>query len=234
MEDKVAEFNLQFADCGPGELLARITAGFNGKVAFSTSLGAEDQVITHLLANGKMPVKIFTLDTGRLFQETYDLIEITRNKYGIELEIYFPDPAGVEEMVNGKGINLFYESVENRRLCCHIRKKEPLKRALAGMEVWITGMRREQSVTRIASSLFEWDSELEIMKVNPLIQWTEEKVWQFIREEKVPVSELHAKGYPSIGCLPCTRPVNPGEDIRSGRWWWELPQFKECGLHNKH
>jgi phosphoadenosine phosphosulfate reductase len=234
MEDKVAELNLQFADYGPGELLAWFTDGFTGKIAFSTSLGAEDQVITHLLANGKMPVKIFTLDTGRLFQETYDLIEITRKKYGIELEIYFPDPARVEEMVNGKGINLFYESVENRRLCCNIRKKEPLKRALAGMEVWITGMRREQSVTRVESSLIEWDSELEIIKVNPLIQWNEEKVWQFIREEKVPVSELHAKGYPSIGCLPCTRPVNPGEDIRSGRWWWELPQFKECGLHNKH
>ena len=198
------------------------------------SLGAEDQVITHMIAQRKLKIKIFTLDTGRLFQETYDLMEITRKKYGIALDICFPDHSQVEEMVNDKGVNLFYESIENRRLCCHIRKKEPLKRALAGMKVWITGMRKEQSVTRTESNLIEWDPELEIIKVNPLIQWTDERVWQYIRQEKIPVSELHSKGYPSIGCLPCTRPVQPGEDIRSGRWWWELPQFKECGLHVKH
>ncbi len=234
MEEKVAALNHLFLNTAPGELLSWFTTEFNGKISFSTSLGAEDQVITHYIAKLKIPVKIFTLDTGRLYQETYDLLAITRKKYDLDIDIYFPDPARVEEMVNAKGINLFYESIENRRLCCHIRKIEPLTRALAGMKVWITGMRKEQSVTRSGASMIEWDPVLKIIKVNPLIQWTNEMVWQYIHDQKVPVNELHLKGYPSIGCLPCTRPIQPGEDVRSGRWWWELPQFKECGLHVKH
>ena len=234
MEEKVAALNHLFLNTAPGELLSWFTTEFNGKISFSTSLGAEDQVITHYIAKLKIPVKIFTLDTGRLYQETYDLLAITRKKYDLDIDIYFPDPARVEEMVNAKGINLFYESIENRRLCCHIRKIEPLTRALAGMKVWITGMRKEQSVTRSGASMIEWDPVLKIIKVNPLIQWTNEMVWQYIHDQKVPVNELHLKGYPSIGCLPCTRPIQPGEDVRSGRWWWELPQFKECGLHAKH
>ncbi len=234
MEEKIAALNHLFLDTAPGELLSWFTTEFKGKVSFSTSLGAEDQVISHFIAMQKLPVKIFTLDTGRLYQETYDLLAITRKKYDLDIDIYFPDPARVEAMVNAKGINLFYESIENRRLCCHIRKIEPLTRALAGVEVWITGMRKEQSVTRSGASLIEWDPVLKIIKVNPLIQWSNEIVWQYIHDHKIPVNELHLKGYPSIGCLPCTRPIQPGEDVRSGRWWWELPQFKECGLHAKH
>lgn len=202
-----------------------------GKVAFSSSLGAEDQVITHMLAGIGKPVKLFTLDTGRLFQENYDLIEITRQRYRMPFEVYSPDATHVEKMVNEKGVNLFYESIENRKLCCHIRKIDPLKRALTGMEVWITGVRRDQSVTRSDSGVLEWDNDLGLIKVNPLIGWTDTEVWSFIKEQKVPYNTLHDKGFPSIGCLPCTRAVLPGEDIRAGRWWWENPDLKECGLH---
>jgi phosphoadenosine phosphosulfate reductase len=233
MEEKTAALNRQFAGTSPEELLSWFIKEYKGKITFSTSLGVEDQVITHMIASIDRNVRIFTLDTGRLFQETYDLIEITRKKYGISIEVFFPDATRVEEMVNTRGVNLFYESIENRRLCCHIRKKEPLARALAGMEVWITGMRRDQSVTRTETPMIEWDPSLEIIKVNPLISWNDEMTWEYIREQKIPVNELHQKGFPSIGCLPCTRQVNPGEDLRSGRWWWELPQFKECGLHTK-
>jgi len=233
MKERVAELIRRHQDSSPEELLRGFIAGFRGKIAFSTSLGAEDQVITDMVAAIGLPLKIFTLDTGRLFQETYDLLDITQKKYGLGISIYFPDAARVEEMVRSKGINLFYESVENRRLCCHIRKIEPLKRALDGMEVWITGMRKEQSVTRADAGLIEWDATHNIIKVNPLINWSNEMVWKYIDEKKIPVNELHSKGYPSIGCLPCTRAVRPGEDVRSGRWWWELPEFKECGLHKK-
>ncbi len=197
-------------------------------------MGAEDQVITHILTGMNSVIKIFTLDTGRLFQETYDLLDITQKKYALPIEVYFPGTSRVEEMVKTKGINLFYESIENRRLCCHIRKIEPLHRALAGMEVWITGMRKEQSVTRSQAALVEWDPVYQIIKLNPLIHWTDDMVWQYVKNQKIPVNDLHSKGYPSIGCLPCTRAIQPEEDVRSGRWWWELPEFKECGLHKKH
>ena len=233
MEEKTAALNRQFANSAPEEVLSWFLREFSGKVAFSTSLGAEDQVITHCLASLGLPVKIFTLDTGRLFQETCDLLDITRKKYGLAIDIFFPDALQVEEMVNAKGINLFYQSIENRRQCCHIRKKEPLARALKGMKVWITGMRRDQSVTRTATALVEWDPALKMIKLNPLVNWNDAMTWQFIHDNKIPVNELHAKGYPSIGCLPCTRQVEPGGDVRSGRWWWELPEFKECGLHTK-
>jgi phosphoadenosine phosphosulfate reductase len=234
MEDTVADLTQKFQDSSPGEIISWFATNHPGKVAFSTSLGAEDQVITHMLAGINDPMKIFTLDTGRLFQETYDLLDITRKKYGVPIDVYFPDSARVEEMVNSRGINLFYESIENRQLCCHIRKIEPLKRALGGMDVWITGMRKDQSVTRTGAALIEWDKTYKIIKVNPLIHWTSEMVWAYIQAWNIPVNELHSKGYPSIGCLPCTRAIQPGEDVRSGRWWWELPEFKECGLHKKH
>jgi phosphoadenosine phosphosulfate reductase len=223
-----------FQNSAPEEVLSWFDTNFKGKITFSTSLGAEDQVITDMLSGFLPPPEIFTLDTGRLFQETYDLIEVTQSKYNLPIAIYFPDAAKVEEMVRSKGINLFYHSIENRQLCCHIRKIEPLKRALTGMEVWVTGMRKEQSVTRARADLIEWDPTYRIMKVNPLIHWTDQAVWQYIRTRNIPVSELHEKGYPSIGCMPCTRTIQPGEDVRSGRWWWELPEFKECGLHKKH
>jgi phosphoadenosine phosphosulfate reductase len=233
MKDKIDALNRQFIDSGTEEVLSWFLTEFSGKIAFSTSLGAEDQAIIHMLADLKKPVKIFTLDTGRLFQETYDTLDITQKKYGLTIDVFFPDAARVEEMVKTRGINLFYESIENRRLCCHIRKIEPLKRALEGMEVWITGQRKEQSVTRSEATMIEWDASQLIMKINPLIHWTSETLWQYLREKKIPVNELHSKGYPSMGCLPCTRAIQAGEDVRAGRWWWELPQYKECGLHSK-
>lgn len=234
MKEKVEALSRKFINASPEETLSWFIKEYGGKVAFSTSLGAEDQVITHIIDRMGQSLKIFTLDTGRLFQETYDLLDITRKKYRQSIDIYFPDRSQVEEMVNSKGVNLFYNSIENRQLCCQIRKIEPLKRALSGMKVWVTGMRKEQSVTRTQTDLIEWDPVYEIIKINPLIQWSGEQVWQYINAWKIPVSDLHSKGYPSIGCLPCTRAIQPGEDLRSGRWWWELPEFKECGLHKKH
>ncbi len=234
MKEKIEALNNRFRDSGPEEMLNWFAGKYKEKIAFSTSLGAEDQVITYMLATLQIPVRVFTLDTGRLFQETYDLLDITQKKYGITIDVYFPEAAHVEEMVKSKGINLFYDSVENRRLCCHIRKIEPLKRALQGMDVWITGLRKDQSVTRSDASMIEWDATFEIIKINPLINWDSDTTWKYLREKNIPVNELHAQGYPSIGCMPCTRAVQPGEDVRAGRWWWELPQFKECGLHKKH
>jgi phosphoadenosine phosphosulfate reductase len=215
----------------PQDILAFFANGNPGRIAFSTSLGAEDQVITHMIVDLNLPVRIFTLDTGRLFPETYDLLDITTKKYGIAIDVCFPDAVEVQKMVNGKGINLFYDSIENRKLCCGIRKTAPLKKALQGMEVWINGLRREQSVTRSDLRLTEWDDENSILKVQPLFNWDEKRVWDYIRKHNVPYNTLHDKGFPSIGCLPCTRAVMPGEDIRAGRWWWENPDTRECGLH---
>lgn len=206
---------------------------YKGEICFSSSLGAEDQVITQMIAGIDKETPVFTLDTGRMFQETYDLLDITQKRYGIGIEIFFPEKEKVEEMVNAKGINLFYESIENRKLCCHIRKIEPLKRALQNYDLWISGLRREQSITRENASLVEWDSINEKIKINPLINWTLDEVWLYIHQYNIPYNALHDKGYPSIGCLPCTRAVEPGEDIRAGRWWWEQPEYKECGLHRR-
>ena len=232
MKEKVAELQSRFENAEPGELLSWFAEAYKGKIVFSTSLGAEDQVITHMIAAESLQVRLFTLDTGRLFQEIYDLLDITTKKYNLPIEIMFPDAAQVENMVRQKGINLFYESVENRRLCCAIRKTDGLKRALSGMSVWITGMRQDQSVTRSDAQMVGWDESNRIIKVNPLINWSNEMVWEFIREHHVPYNELHDNGFPSIGCRPCTRKIEAGEDIRAGRWWWELPQYKECGLHS--
>ena len=168
-----------------------------------------------------------------LYQETYDLLAKTQKRYhNLRFKVYFPDAAAVEEMVQSKGINLFYESVENRKLCCGIRKVEPLKRALAQVDAWIVGLRKEQAVTRGDIQIFEWDAANGKVKVNPLADWTLQHVHDYIKEHKVDVNPLHAKGFISIGCAPCTRAVKPGEDIRAGRWWWENPDQKECGLHN--
>jgi phosphoadenosine phosphosulfate reductase len=231
MEDLIKEYNNLLKGATPGEVLSFFAAKYQDKIVFSTSFGAEDQVLTDLVYNMDSRVNIFTLDTGRLFQETYDLMHITEKKYGIKIRLYFPDAGRVEEMVKEKGINLFYESVDNRKLCCHIRKIEPLKRALEGMKVWISGVRKEQSVTRQDFELVEWDESFGIIKLAPLIDWTESQVWEYIKTKKIPYNELHDKGFPSIGCLPCTRTVTPGGSLRSGRWWWELPENKECGLH---
>ena len=203
---------------------------FPDSVRFSSALGLEDQVITHLIGTERLDIKIFTLDTGRLFQETYDLLDLTQKNYDLPIHAYFPHTSAVEKLVTEKGPNSFYDSVDNRKECCHIRKVEPLKRALSGAEVWITGVRAEQSANRGTMQLVEWDEPNQIIKYNPLLTWTEKDVIEFIELNKIPVSTLHKKGYPSIGCAPCTRAVLPGEDFRAGRWWWESSN-KECGLH---
>jgi phosphoadenosine phosphosulfate reductase len=227
----IEEYNKVLADKALPEIMQLLSDNHPGRVGFSTSLGLEDQVLTQVIATTAPGTFIFTLDTGRLFQETYDLLDITQKRYKIPIKVFFPDPHSVEEMVNKKGINLFFESVENRKLCCHIRKIEPLTRALAGVDIWISGLRREQSVTRKKNKLVEWDGTHQKIKVNPLIEWSLNDVLNYIKENNIPYNPLHDQGYPSIGCLPCTRAIEPGEDIRAGRWWWENPAHKECGLH---
>lgn len=215
----------------PEEVLRYFLTEYKGAVGLASSLGIEDQVLTDMICRIDSSVRIFTLDTGRLFPETYSLIERTNMTYGIRIEVFFPDFRSVEKMVAEHGMNLFYESIEKRRLCCHVRKLEPLKRAFAGLKVWICGLRHEQSVTRTDNRLVEWDETNGLLKVNPLIDWTEQQTWDYIRRQSVPYNKLHDQGFPSIGCQPCTRAVKPGEDIRAGRWWWEDPAHKECGLH---
>ena len=229
----IDHINEQLTGKSPQEVIAWFLNDFEGKVAFSTSLGAEDQAITKMIADIDKTAHIFTLDTGRLFPETYDLMDRTAKKYDITIRVMFPDAARVEEMVNSKGINLFYDSVENRKLCCHIRKIEPLKRAFKGLDAWICGLRREQSVTRKDMKLVEWDENNGLLKVNPLIDWTEAHLWEYIKQNHIPYNPLHDKGFPSIGCQPCTRAIMPGEDVRAGRWWWENPETRECGLHKR-
>ena len=214
------------------DLLQLASQEFGPRVNFASSLGEEDQVITDMLARVAPQTEVFTLDTGRLHQETYNLLSKNQQKYKLPFKVVFPDAQVVEDMVRVKGINLFYESVENRKLCCHIRKVEPLRRALANVDAWITGLRRSQSVTRGNLEIFEWDEENKKIKINPLAFWSLEDVRQYIQKHQVDVNELHTQGFVSIGCAPCTRAIKPGEDIRSGRWWWENPEQKECGLHN--
>ena len=203
---------------------------FPGKVVFSSSLGQEDQVITDVIFKNNLPIKIFTLDTGRLFGESYDLLERTNARYKKTIQVYFPDASDVEEFVMSKGVNSFYESVENRKLCCHIRKVKPLNRALQGASVWITGLRADQSDNRKEMSMVEWLEDKQLYKFNPLLRWTYTDVLDYIKEFYVPYNPLHDNGFVSIGCAPCTRAIEPGEDPRAGRWWWETSQ-KECGLH---
>jgi len=202
-----------------------------GSIAFSTSLGQEDQVITHHIATNKLPIEIFTLDTGRLFQETYDVLDITQRKFKTPIRVYAPNTVEVENLVTAKGPNSFYESVENRKECCGIRKIEPLKRALTGKNVWVTGLRQSQSQNRADLNFFSYDNAFNILKFNPLLHWSLEDVAAYLNRHKVPQNKLHAKGFVSIGCAPCTRAIAPGEDIRAGRWWWETSK-KECGLHS--
>jgi phosphoadenosine phosphosulfate reductase len=217
----------------PEEVLAFCINKYGNKIGFATSMGAEDQVLTDMIAKINKQANIFTLDTGRLFPETYDLIAKTNKYYGIKINVFFPDYKEVEEMVREKGINLFYESVENRERCCYLRKKEPLKRAFKGLDAWICGLRKDQSVTRFNNQMVEWDEQHGLLKINPLIDWSEDQVWDYIRKHNVPYNELHDKGFPSIGCQPCTRAIKPGEDVRAGRWWWEQPEKRECSLHNR-
>lgn len=217
------------------ELLAAAVAelGTNGEITFANSFGAEDMVLTDLILGGKLPIEIFSLDTGRLPAETYTLMGEVEQRYGTRLKVFFPDAAAVEQFVRTEGINAFYDSVELRKACCGIRKMEPLRRALAGKKAWVTGLRAAQSVTRTGLALREFDAGNGLEKFNPLSDWTEAEVWAYIRMNEVPYNALHDQFYPSIGCAPCTRAIALGEDIRAGRWWWEDPASKECGLHVK-
>lgn len=203
-------------------------------VCFANSLGAEDMVLTDLIAKHQLDISMFSLDTGRLPKETYDLMQTVREHYAVPLKIYFPNSDLVEKYVAQHGVNGFYDSVELRKACCHMRKVEPLKRALRGYYGWVTGMRRDQSVTRSNLGISFFDREHDMQKFNPLLHWTDKEVWRYIRENNVPYNKLHDHFYPSIGCAPCTRAVTPGEDSRAGRWWWESPANKECGLHASH
>jgi phosphoadenosine phosphosulfate reductase len=217
------------------EVLERAVSD-HSPVAFANSLGAEDMVLTDLIAKqfgdrGDRGIAMFTLDTGRLAQETYDLMQEVRSFFALPLEVYFPRADLVEQYVAQHGVNGFYDSVENRKRCCQIRKVEPLKRALAGKGAWLTGLRREQAATRGSLSVSAFDADNGLQKFNPLLDWTHDEVWAYIRENGVPYNALHDRFYPSIGCAPCTRAITPGEDVRAGRWWWEHPESKECGLH---
>lgn len=203
-----------------------------GKMAFSTSFGQEDQVLTDFIFRSDYPITIFTLDTGRLFEETYKVYHRTVNKYDKLIEPYFPDAKKVEALLAKKGPNSFYSSVENRKECCGIRKIDPLQKALRGVDLWITGLRGGQSHFRENFDLFQYDTSFGLIKFNPLVYWSLEEVTAYLEQYNVPQNSLHKKNYPSIGCAPCTRPVEQGEDIRSGRWWWENSK-KECGLHQQ-
>ena len=215
------------------EIITLAFKEFGDKLSFATSLGEEDQVITDMIAKKAPGIEVFTLDTGRLFPETYELIAKTQKKYSqLKFKIYYPDTQAVEQMVRTKGINLFYESIDNRKSCCGIRKVQPLQRALANVDAWMVGLRRDQGLTRSALEPVEWDDANAKIKFNPLYNWSLDQVREYIKKNNVDVNPLHAQGFVSIGCAPCTRAIKSGEDIRAGRWWWEQPEQKECGLHN--
>ena len=213
------------------QTLLRQIALQHAPAAFASSLGAEDMVLTDLILRDSLPIDIFTLDTGRLHNETYALLDAIAARYGSRLHLVFPRSDAVEDYVNSYGVNGFYNSVELRKACCHIRKVEPLRRALAGKKAWLTGMRRAQSAARQEVPLKSYDADNGLTKFNPLVDWSHEEVWDYIRTHAVPYNELHDRGFPSIGCAPCTLAVAAGEDIRAGRWWWEQGTAQECGLH---
>ena len=212
------------------EALHKTAELFPGAVKFSSSLGQEDQVLTHIVGRNNVPVKIFTIDTGRLFNEVYETLERTEARYKIKIDTYFPQAELVQQLVNERGINLFYESVENRQSCCGVRKVEPLNRALQGTQVWLTGLRAEQNDHRKSVDVVEWLPERKMYKINPLLHWSYDEMIAYIKVNNIPYNSLHDKGYISIGCAPCTRAIEPGEEARAGRWWWEA-SHKECGLH---
>ena len=231
MNTEIANLLTTIETLSETEILALITEKYPGEVVFSTSFGMEDQVITDFILKNSFDVKIFTLDTGRLFYETYTTWEQTNEYYHTKITPYYPEAQAIEEYVQNNGINAFYNSVALRQTCCHIRKVEPLRRALAGNKIWITGLRAEQSPHRQQMPMVEWDESNQIIKVHLLLHWKTQEVLSFLRNHGIPYNPLHDKGYPSIGCAPCTRAVREGEDFRAGRWWWENKTNKECGLH---
>ena len=213
------------------EALKVLTDNFPGQITFSSSFSFEDQVISHDILTNQLPVSIFTLDTGRLFAETYSVWNSTNERYNTHIKAYYPRHDLLETFIEEKGPNSFYESVANRKSCCHIRKVEPLQRALAGNKVWVTGLRAEHSTTRHDLPQVEWDEINRVIKYHPILNWTTEQVSDYIKQYNIPYNPLHDRGFVSIGCAPCTRAIRPGEDFRAGRWWWEDADKKECGLH---
>jgi phosphoadenosine phosphosulfate reductase len=240
-KDQLPELIEQTRGLGPEELLAFVFRRFGARVALASALGPESQIIVQMMSRMNLhadadksqptPARIFTIDTGRLSQETYDLIDATRKQYGLAIEVLFPDRADLEGLLRDHGVNMFYQGIEQRKACCRARKVLPLRRKLSQLDAWITGLRREQSVTRRAVETVEWDENHGLFKINPLADWPATRVWEYVHAYGVPYNALHGRGYPSIGCVPCTRPVAPGQGIRDGRWWWETPEKKECGLH---
>ncbi len=232
LQQLTEQYNAQHSEKSMLEKLQFLAAEHPGKVVFTTSFGYEDQVITDIIFKNDLDIKVITLDTGRLFPETYKVYRSTLEKYRKPIHVYFPPTKEVEEMVTAKGPFSFYESLENRKECCFIRKVIPLKRALAGNEIWITGLRASQSNNRSDMTDFEWDEGNAIIKFNPLMNWSLEETIEYVNANHVPYNVLHDKGFVSIGCQPCTRAIQPGEDFRAGRWWWEQGSGKECGLHS--
>ncbi len=232
-EEQIKELNAQMQNLSAEEIVKYFAKEFKGEIALSNSLSLEDQVLTDMVCKVDPEMRIFTLDTGRIFAEAYDLIERTNMRYSKSIEIFFPNNESVEQMVKEHSVNLFYDSVEKRKLCCKVRKIEPLRRAFRGLKVWICGLRQEQSITRSDLTPVEWDEGNGLIKVSPLYNWSATKVREYINTHKVPYNPLFDKGFLSIGCQPCTRAVKDGEDERSGRWWWESPESKECGLHRR-
>ncbi|MHB1687398.1 MAG: phosphoadenylyl-sulfate reductase [Ignavibacteriaceae bacterium] len=231
--NEIYELNLRFKEKSAEDILRYFLSKYGKKIALASSLSIEDQVLTDIILKIDKNAKIFTLDTGRLPSETYKLIDETNSLYDFKLDVLFPKNSLLEGMVKEKGINLFYNSVEERKLCCYNRKVEPLRRALGGLDAWICGLRKEQSVTRESLDIIEFDETNRLLKINPILNWTEDAIWQYIKENNIPYNKLYDKNYRSIGCAPCTRSVKDGDDLRSGRWWWENPDTKECGLHIK-
>ncbi len=233
-QEGIAQIEERLAAMDAGERTAWAAREYGAGLTFACSFGAEDMVVLDLLLRVRPDASVFMLDTGRLNQETYDLVEQARRRYGRGFEVYVPQAEALEHLLREYGPNSFYESVAWRKECCRVRKVEPLARALAGRKAWLTGLRRAQAVTRALLPFVEEDkAHGGILKINPLADWSEEQVWTYIREHYLPYNALHDRGFPSIGCAPCTRAVAPGEDLRAGRWWWEEPEHKECGLHLK-
>ena len=202
-----------------------------GRVVYANSLGAEAMVLTDIIWSHVPEIDMFSIDTGRLHEETYELLEKLQRRYKRQLKVVYPDAQALESLVSAQGVNGFYHSLEARLACCHARKVEPFKRAIAGYTAWVTGLRRQQSATRAQAHPVEWDANYGLHKISPLLEWTEEQIWQYIRARKLPYNSLHDRQFPSIGCMPCTRAIQPGESRRAGRWWWEQPESRECGLH---
>lgn len=232
MKQEINKIEELIRDLSPENSLALLAKMFPGEVVFSTSLGYEDQVITHFIFSNNLPIEIFTLDTGRLFPETYSVLESTLQRYKKPIKTYYPQTSEIEKLVSEKGPNSFYNSLDDRKECCYIRKVEPLKRALKGNKIWITGIRAEQSGNRKDMPSLEWDEGNQIIKFHPIINWTLEEVKNYIAKHNIPYNSLHDKGFVSIGCAPCTRAIEEGDDFRAGRWWWEQNDKKECGLHS--